>query len=126
MRTTTITSTLTQLTRMRFVNAFLVREDDGFTLVDTTTGGAADDLIAAATALGGDIRRVAMTHGHGDHIGSADAIKERLGDAVEVLVPEADVRRVRAVDMDALRAHIADEQKEEQKQEQKKETPPAP
>ena len=92
MRTTTITSTLTQLTRMRFVNAFLVREDDGFTLVDTTTGGAADDLIAAATALGGDIRRVAMTHGHGDHIGSADAIKERLGDAVEVLVPEADAR----------------------------------
>lgn len=92
MRTTTITPTLTQLTRMRFVNAFLVREDDGFTLVDTTTGGAADDLIAAAAALGGDVRRVAMTHGHGDHIGSADAIKDRLGDAVEVLVPEADAR----------------------------------
>jgi thioredoxin 1 len=36
------------------------------------------------------------------------------------------VRRVRAVDMDAVRAQIADEQKEEQKQEQKKETPPAP
>ena len=36
------------------------------------------------------------------------------------------VRRVRAVDMDAVRAQIADEQKKEQKQEQKKETPPAP
>jgi glyoxylase-like metal-dependent hydrolase (beta-lactamase superfamily II) len=92
MRTTTITPTVTQLTRMRFVNAFLVREDDGFTLVDSTMGGAADDLIAAAKALGGDVRRVAMTHGHGDHVGSVDAIKERLGDAVEVLVPEADAR----------------------------------
>ena len=39
MKTTTLTPTLTQLTRLRFVNAFLVREDDGFTLVDTTMGG---------------------------------------------------------------------------------------
>ena len=92
MRTTTVTPNITQLTRMRFVNAYLVREDDGFTLIDTTTGGAADDLIAAAKALGGELRRVAMTHGHGDHIGSADAIKERLGDSVELLVPDLDAR----------------------------------
>jgi glyoxylase-like metal-dependent hydrolase (beta-lactamase superfamily II) len=92
MRATTVTPNITQLTRMRFVNAYLVREDDGFTLIDTTTGGAADDLIAAAKELGGELRRVAMTHGHGDHIGSADAIKERLGDSVEVLVPELDAR----------------------------------
>ena len=36
MRTTPINDTLIQLTRMGFVNAYLVREDDGFTLVDTT------------------------------------------------------------------------------------------
>ena len=36
MKTVTVTPNLTQLTRFRFVNAFLVREDDGFTLVDTT------------------------------------------------------------------------------------------
>ena len=36
MQTTNITDNLIQLTRYRFVNAFLVREDDGFTLVDTT------------------------------------------------------------------------------------------
>ena len=36
MQTTKITDNLIQLTRYRFVNAFLVREDDGFTLVDTT------------------------------------------------------------------------------------------
>jgi glyoxylase-like metal-dependent hydrolase (beta-lactamase superfamily II) len=90
MKTTTVTPNLIQLTRLRFVNAFLVREDDGFTLVDTTTGGAADALIAAAEQAGGAIRRIALTHGHGDHVGSLDALKERLG--VEVLMPELDAR----------------------------------
>jgi glyoxylase-like metal-dependent hydrolase (beta-lactamase superfamily II) len=90
MKTATVTPNLIQLTRLRFVNAFLVREDDGFTLVDTTTGGAADKLIAAAEQAGGAIRRIALTHGHGDHVGSLDALKERLG--VEVLMPELDAR----------------------------------
>jgi hypothetical protein len=36
MRARQLTPNLIQLTRLRFVNAFLVREDDGFTLVDTT------------------------------------------------------------------------------------------
>src|ERR687885_1485738 len=92
MKTEIITENLTQLTRLRFVNAFLVREDDGFTLVDTTTGGGADALIAAAQQAGGAIRRIALTHGHGDHVGSLDALKERLGSDVEVLIPELDAR----------------------------------
>jgi glyoxylase-like metal-dependent hydrolase (beta-lactamase superfamily II) len=91
MKRTAVTESLTQLTRLRFVNAFLVREADGFTLVDTTTKGAADDLIAAAEAAGGQIRRIALTHGHGDHVGSLDALVARLGD-VEVLMPELDAR----------------------------------
>jgi glyoxylase-like metal-dependent hydrolase (beta-lactamase superfamily II) len=91
MKTTTVTSNLTQLTRLRFVNAYLVREDDGFTLVDTTTGGAADALIGAARAAGGAIRRIALTHGHGDHVGSLDALRERLG-SIDVLMPELDAR----------------------------------
>jgi glyoxylase-like metal-dependent hydrolase (beta-lactamase superfamily II) len=91
MKATTVTPNLTQLTRMRFVNAYLVREDDGFTLVDTTTSGAAGDLIAAAERAGAPIRRIALTHGHGDHAGSLDALKSRLGD-VEVLIPELDAR----------------------------------
>jgi glyoxylase-like metal-dependent hydrolase (beta-lactamase superfamily II) len=91
MKTTTVTSNLTQLTRLRFVNAYLVREDDGFTLVDTTTGGAADALVGAARAAGGAIRRIALTHGHGDHVGSLDALRERLG-SIDVLMPELDAR----------------------------------
>jgi glyoxylase-like metal-dependent hydrolase (beta-lactamase superfamily II) len=92
MKTRTITPNLTQLTRMHFVNAYLVREDDGFTLVDTMLGRSADGVIAAANSAGAPIRRIALTHGHGDHVGSLDALKERLGDEVEVLMPELDAR----------------------------------
>ncbi len=75
-----VSENLIQINRYRFVNAFLVREDDGFTLVDTTVGGGADELIAAAREAGGEIRRIALTHGHGDHVGSLDALKEKLGE----------------------------------------------
>jgi glyoxylase-like metal-dependent hydrolase (beta-lactamase superfamily II) len=92
MRTTTATPTLIQLTKLRLVNAYLVREDDGFTLVDTTLKGAADDLIAAAHDAGGELRRIVLTHGHGDHAGGLDGLKDRLGDAVEILVPTDDER----------------------------------
>jgi glyoxylase-like metal-dependent hydrolase (beta-lactamase superfamily II) len=92
MKTTSVTPNLTQLTRVHFVNAYLVREEDGLPFVDTTIGGAADDLIAAANDLGGDLRRIALTHGHGDHVGSVDALKERLDGTVEILMPELDAR----------------------------------
>ena len=92
MNSTAVTPNLIQLTRYHFVNAYLVREADGFTLVDAMIGKAADALLAAASAAGGPIRRIALTHGHGDHVGSLDALKERLGDSVEVLMPELDAR----------------------------------
>jgi glyoxylase-like metal-dependent hydrolase (beta-lactamase superfamily II) len=62
-------------------------EDDGVTLVDTTMR-AAELLIAAAP---GHIRRIALTHGHGDHVGSLDMLKQRLPE-VEVLMPELDAQ----------------------------------
>jgi glyoxylase-like metal-dependent hydrolase (beta-lactamase superfamily II) len=92
MKTATLTANLTQVNRLHFVNAFLVREDDGFTLVDTAVGGSADALIAAARQAGGAIRRIALTHGHTDHVGSLDALKGRLRASVEVLMPELDAR----------------------------------
>jgi glyoxylase-like metal-dependent hydrolase (beta-lactamase superfamily II) len=87
-----ITDNLIQLDRLHFVNAYLVREPEGFTLVDTTLPGAADDLIAAAKAQGGEIVRIALTHGHLDHAGSLDALKAKLGDGVEVLLGDLDAR----------------------------------
>jgi glyoxylase-like metal-dependent hydrolase (beta-lactamase superfamily II) len=92
MSSRTLNQNLIQITRYRFVNAYLVREDDGFTLVDTTLGGAADELIGAAQAAGGQIRRIALTHGHGDHAGSVQALKDKLGPDVQVLLGELDAR----------------------------------
>lgn len=92
MQTTQITENLIQLKRAHFVNAYLVREPDGFTLVDTTLSGAADKLIAAAREAGGEIRRIALTHGHTDHAGSLDALRKQLGEGVEVLLGELDAR----------------------------------
>jgi glyoxylase-like metal-dependent hydrolase (beta-lactamase superfamily II) len=92
MSLTPVNDNLIQITRWRFVNAFLVREEDGFTLVDTTVGGGADQLIAAARNAGAEIRRIALTHGHGDHVGSLDALKAQLGDSVQVLMPQLDAR----------------------------------
>lgn len=91
MKTRQLTPNLTMLTKLGLMNAYLVREDDGLTLVDTTMG-AADALIAAAGQAGAPIRRIALTHGHGDHVGSVDALREKLGDAVPVLMPELDAR----------------------------------
>jgi glyoxylase-like metal-dependent hydrolase (beta-lactamase superfamily II) len=92
MSLTPVGDNIIQITRWRFVNAFLVREEDGFTLVDTTVGGGADQFIAAARDAGAEIRRIALTHGHGDHVGSLDALKQQLGDSVEVMMPQLDAR----------------------------------
>jgi glyoxylase-like metal-dependent hydrolase (beta-lactamase superfamily II) len=92
MRTTALTDHVTQLTRLGIVNAYLVREDDGLTLVDTMIAGSAPGLIAAAADLEAPIRRVALTHGHSDHVGSLDALRQALGEGVEVLAPARDAR----------------------------------
>jgi glyoxylase-like metal-dependent hydrolase (beta-lactamase superfamily II) len=92
MQTESTTKNLIRLTRYRFVNAYLVREDDGFTLVDTTMPRTGAALIAAARQAGGDIKRIALTHGHGDHVGSVDELKSALGSGVQVLMPEIDAR----------------------------------
>jgi glyoxylase-like metal-dependent hydrolase (beta-lactamase superfamily II) len=78
MKTTQVSSNAYQLTRLGFVNCYLVRETDGFTLVDTGLPGAADKIIEAARSAGAPLRRIVLTHAHMDHVGSVDALVKKL------------------------------------------------
>jgi glyoxylase-like metal-dependent hydrolase (beta-lactamase superfamily II) len=82
---------LTRISRFGFVNAYLVGEDDGLTLVDTMVPRSAKPILAAAKQLGAPIVRIALTHAHGDHIGSLDDLAAALPDA-EVLISARDAR----------------------------------
>ena len=73
------------------VNAFLVTEDDGLTLVDTTVPRSAKAILAAAERAGAPIVRIVLTHAHGDHIGSLDALADALPDA-EVIISAREAR----------------------------------
>ena len=69
-----------QFTRLGLMNCYVVRESDSYTLIDTTIGGAAKGIITTTRAISSDpIARIALTHAHGDHIGSTDALVAELG-----------------------------------------------
>jgi glyoxylase-like metal-dependent hydrolase (beta-lactamase superfamily II) len=78
--------TLTRLSRLGVVNSFLVREDDGLTLIDTMLKGSEKKILAAAEQAGAPIVRIVLTHYHDDHSGSVDALADALPDA-EVMWP---------------------------------------
>lgn len=80
-----------RISRFGLVNCFLVPEDDGLTLVDTTLPRSAKVIRAAADRLGGRISRIALTHAHADHVGSLDELADSLP-GVEVLISERDAR----------------------------------
>jgi glyoxylase-like metal-dependent hydrolase (beta-lactamase superfamily II) len=78
---TETTGNLTRISRFGFVNCFLVREEDGLTLVDTMLKGSEGRIQAAAEELGAPIVRILLTHYHDDHSGSIDALAQALPDA---------------------------------------------
>jgi len=91
MKVTAYSNTLFQLTRFVAFNCYLLREDDGFTVIDTNMGGQAQAIMQEASKLGLPIARIVLTHAHVDHVGSLDALHEALPD-VPVAISERDVR----------------------------------
>src|SRR5258708_13030664 len=74
MRVVQETEILFRFTRFGMINCFLVREADGFALVDTGLRGSAGAILRVAARLGASIRRIVLTHAHIDHIGSLDSL----------------------------------------------------
>ena len=83
-----------RITRFGFVNGYLVEEPDGLTLIDTMVSGSAPRIRTAAAALGRPIVRILLTHAHGDHAGSLDAVHADWPDA-EVCISARDARLLR-------------------------------
>ena len=73
-RLTKVRPGLWQLTLAGYVNCFLVREDDGLTLIDTGLPTSAPALLRAAAKIGAPLARVLLTHTHRDHAGGLDAL----------------------------------------------------
>jgi glyoxylase-like metal-dependent hydrolase (beta-lactamase superfamily II) len=83
--------TVNRIRRLGLVNAFLVSEEDGLTLIDTALPRSDKAIVRSAHAAGAPIVRIVLTHAHADHIGSLDALVATLP-GVEVLISARDAR----------------------------------
>ena len=94
MKITRQSSNLVQLTRYPALfpmNCYLVQDEDGLTLVDSTTSSPADDVALIAKQVGKELRQIVLTHAHGDHVGGVAGVRTRFP-GVEVSISERDAR----------------------------------
>lgn len=91
MKSTTHGHNLIQLNRFGFVNCYLIREEDGFTLIDAAISGCGKPILQAAQTSGLPIVRIVLTHAHIDHVGSLDELHDLLPE-VPVLITARDAR----------------------------------
>jgi glyoxylase-like metal-dependent hydrolase (beta-lactamase superfamily II) len=74
-----------RISRFGLVNVYLVEEEDGLTVIDTALPGSTKAILAAAEATGKPIATILLTHAHGDHIGSLDALHAAVPEAAVVI-----------------------------------------
>ena len=70
-----------------FINCYLVEEAGEVTVVDAGVPGLYGDLVRELAAMGrtiDDVRALVLTHGHSDHIGFAERVRDEHGIPVSV------------------------------------------
>jgi glyoxylase-like metal-dependent hydrolase (beta-lactamase superfamily II) len=83
-----------QLTRYPAVfpmNCYLVLEEDGATLVDSTMSSPASEVRRLCSEHRVELRRVALTHAHGDHVGGVAGVIAEFPD-VEIAMGARDLK----------------------------------
>ena len=78
------------------VNAYLLEEQGGITIVDTGAPGYWDALPRELAAMGraiSDVKAVVLTHAHTDHIGFAERIRRERGVPVRVHADDVPLTR---------------------------------
>jgi glyoxylase-like metal-dependent hydrolase (beta-lactamase superfamily II) len=80
----------------RLFNYYLVEDGEALTLVDAGLPRLRPSLDETLAALGrslGDIQAVVLTHGHGDHIGIAEAVRTEAGVPVHIHAQDEELAR---------------------------------
>ncbi len=68
--------------RVGISNCYLIEGNDGLSLVDTGDANSSESIIKAINKAGydlHDLKRILITHAHGDHIGSLCDMQQRTG-----------------------------------------------
>ena len=90
-----ITEGIHLIPRVRGANAYLVKRDDGITVVDTGLPGNAGKIIDYVQSIGcrpSDVKTIVLTHSDMDHAGSVARLKEETN--AKVAIHEADAPRL--------------------------------